>query len=148
MPPTVRFVAASARRGVAPVRRSSTLPGVVRTRHGYARAMTEPVAGAPSDNATLTEVLAGLADAGWTESFAAVDGGALRCGRCRKEIEGADLTVDSTRRLEGASDPDDMLLVVAARCPACGAQGCAALAYGPEASAEDSDAVAALDLTG
>ena len=108
--------------------------------------MTEPVAGAPSDNATLTEVLADLTDRGWTESFFAVGGGALRCGRCRQEIACADVAVEESRRLEGASDPDDMLLVVAVRCPACDAQGSAALAFGPEASPEDSDAIAALDL--
>ena len=39
--------------------------------------------------------------------------------------------------MEGASDPDDMTLVVAARCPHCGAGGVVVLGYGPTASEAD-----------
>jgi hypothetical protein len=38
--------------------------------------------------------------------------------------------------LEGASDPDDMMTVIAARCPHCGVAGTLVLGYGPNASPE------------
>ena len=37
------------------------------------------------------------------------------------------------RRLEGASDPDDMISVVAVTCPRCGTGGTLVLKYGPTA---------------
>ena len=54
------------------------------------------------------------------------------------------VTMSSLRRLEGASDPDDMLAVVALACPACGTQGTVVLGFGPNATAEDSDVLKAL----
>ena len=41
------------------------------------------------------------------------------------------------RRLEGASDPDDMLVLAAVVCPQCSTRGFLVLNYGPSASAED-----------
>jgi hypothetical protein len=52
--------------------------------------------------------------------------------------------MSSLRRLEGASDPADMVAIVAVTCPRCGNQGTAVLAFGPAASAEDSDVLAVL----
>ena len=49
-------------------------------------------------------------------------------------------------RLEGASDPADMSLVVPLDCPDCGARGVLVLRYGPEASMEEADVLAVLDL--
>lgn len=51
----------------------------------------------------------------------------------------------SLRRLEGASDPDDMLAVVAVQCPECGRRGTVTLGYGPAASPPDGDVLRALD---
>lgn len=45
-------------------------------------------------------------------------------------------------RLEGESDPDDMVLVVAARCPVCHDGGSIVLGFGPAGSAEDAAIVA------
>jgi hypothetical protein len=50
------------------------------------------------------------------------------------------IVVHELRRLEGASDPADMLAVAAIACPACGTRGTLVLTYGPEATAGD-DAV-------
>ena len=55
-----------------------------------------------------------------------------------------DLVVHLERRLEGASDPDDLALVVATNCPICGAPATLVLSYGPHASDQDSDIVLAL----
>jgi hypothetical protein len=49
------------------------------------------------------------------------------------------------RRLEGASDPDDLVAVVGLVCPVCGARIAAVLHYGPTASAAEADVLAALD---
>ncbi|MFP5489024.1 MAG: hypothetical protein ACLGHQ_12040 [Acidimicrobiia bacterium] len=109
---------------------------------------TDPVrAGAPSDNTTLTAVLAELERDGYEASFGARDGGRLQCSACREESPVVDFEVDTTRRLEGASDPDAQAIVVAASCPRCGARGTAVLGYGPEAAATDAEVVAGLDLS-
>jgi hypothetical protein len=50
----------------------------------------------------------------------------------------------SLRRLEGASDPDDMLAVVALECGVCGVSGTMVLGYGPAASDIDGDVLRAL----
>ena len=50
----------------------------------------------------------------------------------------------SLRRLEGASDPDDMMAVVALECGVCGAAGTMVLGYGPSATAADSDVLRSL----
>jgi hypothetical protein len=104
-----------------------------------------PVAGAPSDNETLTAVLRGLADQGFTcDLFAVTDPPGFRCGSCHEISPVGDFDIVDERRMEGASDPADMVLVVAATCPRCGAKGAAALGYGPDADAADSDVVALL----
>lgn len=102
-----------------------------------------------SADESLTSVLRGLSQEGFGGSFRPapepVEGlPAVVCSTCRQSCPAPDLRVDRERRLEGASDPDDMVLLVAATCPACGAQGTIALAYGPEASIEDTEIVQAL----
>lgn len=101
--------------------------------------------GAPSDNDSVTGVLRSLAGAGFASSFRpAASRIALVCGTCQAITDASDLGVASERRLEGASDPDDMVLVIAAMCPICRTGGVIVLGYGPNASPEDSDIVAAL----
>ena len=100
----------------------------------------------PSDNTTLTAVLAEFEQLGYDASFGARDGAALHCSSCREERPAADFEIDATRRLEGASDPDAEVLLIAATCPNCGVRGTAVFGYGPESSAVDADAVAALDV--
>jgi hypothetical protein len=90
----------------------------------------------PSDNTTLQEVLRRFAAEGWdTDLWLVETGGAarLRCGRCGADSDPSELTVDVVRRMEGASDPADMLAVLGARCPRCQARGSMVVRYGPEA---------------
>lgn len=109
------------------------------------RGSEPPVPGAPSDHDELRSVLARLATEGWDQQIVpGSEPASLRCGHCREVHSITAWTVDDERRLEGASDPADMVIVVAATCPACGHRGAIALGYGPEASAVDSDLVAAL----
>ena len=54
------------------------------------------------------------------------------------------VAMSSLRRLEGASDPSDMLAVVAITCPACAARGTVILGYGPMATQQDADVLQGL----
>jgi hypothetical protein len=47
--------------------------------------------------------------------------------------------MSSLRRLEGESDPADMVAIVAITCPQCGRRGTMVLGFGPAATAEDAD---------
>ena len=106
--------------------------------------MAEPEQGAPSDYTTLTDVLNGYSEAGFTSTFAAQDGCVVRCDSCGSELDPSRLHMRSLRRMEGASDPADMMAVVALECGVCGASGTMVLGYGPTASDVDSDVLRAL----
>jgi hypothetical protein len=93
---------------------------------------------------TLGGVLGEFEAAGYTGQFGARPGGVILCFACQHESAPTDADPQRLRRLEGASDPDDMLAVVAVRCPRCATKGTLVLAYGPEAALEDSDVLAAL----
>src|SRR5688500_11313885 len=88
---------------------------------------------------TLSEVLAGYGEGGYTGSFSAIDGAVVECHQCDASTPASDVRMSSLRRMEGASDPDDMMAVVAIECPACNARGTLVLGFGPSASEEDSD---------
>jgi hypothetical protein len=98
----------------------------------------------PSDNTTLTAVIDGYRDNGFASEFSPLDGSVIRCETCESEVAAGKFTIHSLRRLEGASDPDDMVAVVAITCPVCAAQGTLVLGYGPIASREESDILSAL----
>jgi hypothetical protein len=55
------------------------------------------------------------------------------------------VTLERLHRLEGASDPADMLAIVGLRCPNCKTLGTVVLNYGPESPLEDADVLLALD---
>ena len=99
----------------------------------------------PGDRTTLTSVLADLADAGWSGNVSVTEEARIRCPGCRDELDPADLTVDSLRRMEGTSDPDDMLAVVAVTCGECQEKGALVVHYGPTASPEEAEVLLALD---
>jgi len=98
----------------------------------------------PSDETTLTDVLAGYSQGGFDSSFVVTDDANLECVECGTVSEPESVSMSSLRRLEGASDPDDMVAVVALTCPACGAKGTTVLGYGPIAAPQDSDVLKSL----
>lgn len=102
-----------------------------------------PVSGAPSDNTTVTAVLTSFEQRGFTEQLIPLDGAVIECCGCGTRSPAASFTIEGARRLEGASDPDDMVTVVAARCPQCAKVGTVVLGYGPSASENDADISAA-----
>lgn len=98
----------------------------------------------PDALSSSTAVVRDMRARGFTADLLPREGGRLRCSHCGQSSGAAEFGDLEEERLEGASDPDDMLLVVAARCPNCGTGGTVVLGYGPEASGADSDVVAAL----
>jgi len=93
----------------------------------------------PDDCTTLTDVLEAYSSAGFTSSFSATEGAALECHECGAISPANTVAMSSLRRLEGASDPDDMVAVVAVTCPKCSSKGTLILGFGPAAPAEDGD---------
>jgi hypothetical protein len=108
------------------------------------RVVEAPIIGVPSDNTTMTEVLNGMRDLGFGTSFITEDGAMLRCEHCGVISPAGDYVVEETRRLEGASDPDDLVTIVAARCPSCGSGGSLVLGYGVNSSPDDAQIAASL----
>ena len=105
-----------------------------------------PTPGIPSDSATLTEMVNTLENDGYVHQFTPAAGGTVVCSECSQRSAAASLTVASVRRLEGASDPDDMMSLVAARCPNCDALGTLILGYGVNATVDDAEISRALDV--
>jgi hypothetical protein len=108
------------------------------------RYSAKPLPGVPSDNTTVSEVVAASSVAGYGYQFVAQPNAAIRCGNCQSTRTASDFPMDALRRMEGASDPDDTVAVIAVRCPTCNAQGTMVLNYGPSASPEESDVLLAL----
>lgn len=91
----------------------------------------------PSDNTTLTEIVDGYRANGFAGDFWVEGDGIIRCGSCDSTAPAERFAAHSIRRLEGASDPADMVAVIATTCPICKAQGTLVAAVGPMASPED-----------
>ncbi len=91
------------------------------------------------DEPTLMEVLEGYAQGGFSSSFAVTDDCELECVECGTVSPASRVSMSSLRRLEGASDPADMIAVVAITCPACGTNGTVVLGFGPMATLQDSE---------
>jgi hypothetical protein len=105
----------------------------------------DPVPGAPSDNTTATAEIDDLRDQGYGADFVVGEGGVVRCTKCRHEERPEDVDVDVFRRMEGASDPDDMSAILAMTCRECGTKGIVMVGYGPRASADEGDLLLAVD---
>lgn len=99
-------------------------------------------------SSSLTETLEEFRQMGFPADFSAREGGILVCAECHQTFEATPDAVSGERRLEGASDPDDMQLVVALICPVCGAHGTAVAHYGPMSDAASQDLVTALSAGG
>jgi hypothetical protein len=105
----------------------------------------EPIPGAPSDNTTAVAELAELRDRGYSGDFGVAEGGVIRCRQCEHDEQPEDLQIDVFRRLEGASEPDEMSAVLAVTCPRCGSKGTVMVAYGPNASEDEAEFLRRVD---
>jgi hypothetical protein len=104
----------------------------------------EGLEGVARDASTIINVLHSFEREGFTGQFAARADGVVECLTCKESSPASASDARALRRLEGASDPDDMLAVAALVCPRCGARGTLLLNYGPLAPAEDADVLRAL----
>lgn len=93
--------------------------------------------GVPSDHTTLSSILDDYAAAGFNGQFELTSESAVTCVTCGRDSAPAEYAMAGLRRLEGASDPDDMLSVIAVACPRCNAKGTLILGFGPNASADE-----------
>jgi hypothetical protein len=114
--------------------------------------MTRDRAHEPSTTArvseTLLDVLDEAADGGYGAQFIAREDALIQCVACASANRAASFDIVHFRRLEGASDPADMLIVVWSVCPACAAHGTLTLGFGPNASGADATVLALIDLHG
>jgi hypothetical protein len=110
--------------------------------------MTEP--GEPAHVATpeevpdtVTEAVALLEADGYTANFFPRSH-ALHCTACGADPDPSGSIVDRIFRFEGPSNPDDEAIVLAVRCPICGARGVVVSAYGPSADPDDVEVLLSL----
>lgn len=94
---------------------------------------------------SLLGILAAFRDEGFTNDFRALPGGRVECGACHASHPANALELHHLERLEGDSDPAEMLAVCAVACPSCATRGTLVLTYGPEATREDDDVLELLD---
>jgi ferredoxin len=94
---------------------------------------------------SLLGILAELRDEGFTSEFHARPGGIVECGRCHAPHPANTLELHRLERLEGDSDPSEMLAVCAVVCPHCGLRGTLVLTFGPESTREDDEVLELLD---
>ena len=97
------------------------------------------------EDETIVEVLAKLEREGFVGQFVPRDGAEVECLQCHRRWPADKTALRDLRRLEGASDPADMVAVVGLQCPLCGHRGTAVLSYGPEASGVDIEVLAQLE---
>ncbi|HSL56269.1 MAG TPA: hypothetical protein VK866_00340 [Acidimicrobiales bacterium] len=102
---------------------------------------------APVDS-PLLEMLRDLEADGFTAQFDADADGSVRCLTCRASLPAREIAAGDIRRLEGASDPSDMLAIVPMRCASCGAAGVLVANYGPEATVADAEVLRHLETSG
>lgn len=99
------------------------------------------VPGAPSDNTDVQTVLEAFAGDGFADSYEVSEEGAVTHSPSGTQLRPEDLEVVRFRRLEGASDPSDMVLVAGVRSPA--GDGVIVVKYGPEATPGEADLLTA-----
>jgi hypothetical protein len=88
---------------------------------------------------SLLGILAAFRDEGFAYDFFSRPGGLVECGQCRVPHRADALELHELERLEGDSDPSEMLAVCAVACPNCGIRGTLVLTFGPESTREDDE---------
>lgn len=94
---------------------------------------------------TLTDAIEELAVRGYPGHFFVRPGGLLECEACGTRLGPSRVRLEAMRRVEGASDPADMAVVGALRCPRCDATGTAVVRFGPDADADHAVVLRELD---
>lgn len=105
----------------------------------------KPDASAPPAGKSMGEVEAELSAGGFDGQFQALTEGRLRCLTCRSVFSVEGHRAQDTRRVEGASDPDDMAIIIPLVCPVCATPGTLTAHYGPGASEEEASVLQAFE---
>ena len=82
---------------------------------------------------TVLDAVQLLQREGYTASIDVRREGMVHCATCSQSHPVGEALVDRVFRFEGASDPDDEAIVLAVRCPRCGAKGIIVSGFGPSA---------------
>jgi hypothetical protein len=93
---------------------------------------------------TLAGILDELGNSGYRGRFGVAEGAHVLCYTCHRSSPASSVRVETLRRLEGASDPADMLAVAPVVCPRCETRGSLILNYGPESTPDEADVLLAL----
>jgi predicted PurR-regulated permease PerM/DNA-directed RNA polymerase subunit RPC12/RpoP len=94
---------------------------------------------------TLATLLDRARREGFDAEFERVgDDGSLRCSRCGEIVDAEGVERVWSERLEGATDPADMMHVSALRCPECGGGGVFVAHFGPAADSGEAAILHAL----
>ncbi len=106
--------------------------------------MDAPPPNSAQDAQTIADVIRAFEGEGYTGQFRALEGGIVECLTCRQSSPGGTISVEQMSRLEGPTDPADMVAVAALTCPKCGTRGTLLLGYGPDSSLEDAEVLQVL----
>lgn len=98
------------------------------------------------DDSAVT-VLDEFRRAGWGVNHLVGEHGNVECGECGAVSPADAIDIAAQHRVEGASDPDDMQVVLGFSCPECGAAGAVVAAYGPTGSENDLDFMSLVDYS-
>ena len=98
-----------------------------------------------SDGTTTTEVLKDFEADGYTGNFGAREDAMVMCFACHTEAPARDVQLEKLCRVEGASDPDDMVAIAAVVCGHCGQKGTLVLHFGAEATPEENEVLRDLE---
>ena len=101
--------------------------------------------GGISGGMSITDALREFESRGYVGQFVIRPGGRIECRACGEAHRPKDVPLEAMRRLEGASDPADMVFVGALRCPGCDTIGTATINYGSQAQAADARVLRELD---
>jgi len=126
----------------------SVTPGYLGSRPSRrvgATVATMPTSSDTNSTESLQGILGELSAAGYRANFGARPGASIHCSSCGIARPASEWDNHEIRRLEGMSDPADMIAVVALRCPSCRVRGTVVLSYGPEASLDDAEVLIGLE---
>ena len=101
--------------------------------------------GGVSGGLTIADALREFEARGYVGQFVIQPGGSVECTVCGEKQSPRKLPLESMRRIEGASDPADLVFIGALRCANCGARGTAVVPYGPQATPESAHVLRELE---
>lgn len=102
-------------------------------------AVPQPPTGATAGASSLDEVLVAARRQGATTDMSPTGAGSIRCGGCGSISRPDEVGREWVHRLEGSSDPDELLSASAIRCPRCDRVGVLVLPFGPLADEVEAD---------